>query len=136
MRITQIDVSYLDPGVVIEDDLKLAAAPEGQALDGIEDIDGDWITVASTSFPDQEPVTYLNQTFAGYNLGVLNVFPVSYDAAAGTVTRYSTRPLPSPYALPLSSKRSSCFFQYAAARSPGFQRKMQRRSVISRRGDG
>ncbi|MFH1918930.1 MAG: C25 family cysteine peptidase, partial [Planctomycetota bacterium] len=90
MEITSIDVTYLDTGTVIADGVELLAAPAALPFSegGVEAIN-DWTTLVNTSFHEQDAVLYSNYTISGYHVGTLRIFPMEYDAAAGTLSYHT-----------------------------------------------
>jgi len=89
MRITSVEVSYADAGVVLGTGVQLLAAPG--AVPFAADLDDlcSGSTVVSTSFGEQDAVEYSNQTIFGYNVGTLNVFPIEYDTLTETLIYHS-----------------------------------------------
>lgn len=91
--IVSVSATYLDEGVTLgQSSVSLLTAPAAVSSDTSLDELDDWSTwtdVLSTSLTVENAVQYVNETLAGYSLGVLSVFPVEYDAASGTLVYHS-----------------------------------------------
>jgi len=84
-QITDVAVEYLHPGIVLAQGVQLTAAPAPGTLEEPEL----WTSVVAESFPADQVVTYSNYTLAGYRVGSVQVFPVQYEAASGTLSYHS-----------------------------------------------
>jgi len=88
-HIASIDVTYRGEGTIIGRGVGTLASPVAVPTDGSLPMSSGWEEFAGVSFPTEEAADYSNVNIAGYNLGILRVFPVAYDAAADTLTYYS-----------------------------------------------
>ena len=90
MEITSVEASYLDEGTAIAGGVPLLAAPVAVPLGGSGlGMAGDWVSTVSTPFGEEDAADYSNHLVGGYNVGMLRVFPVEYDAAADTLLYHS-----------------------------------------------
>ncbi len=81
LEISSVSVSYGDAGTLLAQNVLLAASPPEDASDPAA------TTVYSGSdFPAQGPVEFTNSVQNGYSLGMLEVFPVEYQASSGSLT--------------------------------------------------
>ncbi|HUU23324.1 MAG TPA: C25 family cysteine peptidase, partial [Phycisphaerae bacterium] len=89
MRIVSAEAT-LSGGKVIARGVDLGASPTPvpYGLDAPTDVAVKPV-VSASSFPSAEAVQWSTELLAGYALGRIEVFPVHYDAAGGTVTFYS-----------------------------------------------
>jgi len=85
-RIVSAEVTCTGAKVVATGvDLAAAPTPVPYGLDAPSDVEPS-LQVPAKSFPVGEAVQWSTERLVGYSLGRLEVFPVRYDAAEGTVT--------------------------------------------------
>jgi len=89
MQIASISASYVDAGMAVASGVELLAAPAAIPFGQSSGSADESIAFVSASFGAADAVEYSNHTVCGYNVGTLRVFPIEYDAIAGTLTYHS-----------------------------------------------
>ncbi len=88
-RLVDVRVVGLGEGRVLGTGTPLLAAPNPVLLDGSQG-DPDWTQLATTTFDISNAVQFTNHGLAGYQLAVINVFPVLFQADGGVLTYYDS----------------------------------------------
>ncbi|GAB6187490.1 C25 family cysteine peptidase [Thermopirellula anaerolimosa] len=88
-RLTDVRVVGLGEGHVLGTGAPLLVAPNPVLLDGSQG-DPDWTQLAAASLDVSDAVRFTNQSLAGYQLAVINVFPVLFQAEGGVLTYYDS----------------------------------------------
>jgi len=88
-RLVDVRVAGLGEGRVLGTGTPLLAAPNPVLLDGSQG-DPDWTQLATTTLDVSGAVRFANHALAGYQMAVINVFPVLFQAEGGVLTYYDS----------------------------------------------